>query len=151
VRPWSAAQIVFGPWAGVSPRWRWSPYIVLVILVVFSEQLPLSVKGWPRFGVSVLLVLLIGSLVVREDHYARPTLALPIMVRLGIISYGMYLYHTWAIEVVKQAFRLLGPGLPPDVVVFAISVAGKIVVAEPSYRAIESPLLNLKQRFAAGG
>jgi peptidoglycan/LPS O-acetylase OafA/YrhL len=118
---------------------------------VFSEQIPLSVRGWPRFGVSVLFALLIGYLVVGEDHYARRILALPIMVRLGIISYGMYLYHTWVIEVVKQAFRRLGPGLPPDVVVFAISVAGTMVVAEPSYRAIESPLLNLKQRFAAGG
>ena len=129
---------------------RWSPFIVVAVLVVYSEQLPLSLRGWPRFGMNVLFALLIGALVVREDHYAQRILAFPIMVRLGIISYGMYLYHTWVIEIVKQALRRLGPGLPPPVAVFGISVAGTILVAELSYRVIESPLLNLKRRFAAG-
>ena len=42
-------------------------------------------------------MLLLGSLVVREDHFARPFLTFPPIARMGVISYGMYLYHVWVI------------------------------------------------------
>jgi peptidoglycan/LPS O-acetylase OafA/YrhL len=130
--------------------WRWSPYMVLAILFVTTELLPLQLRGWPRFVINVLFALLIGSLVVREDHYARRLLTLPIMLRLGVISYGMYLYHTWVIATERVAIRGLGLSRPPQLMMFVIAAAGTILVAELSYRFIERPLLNLKQRFAAG-
>ena len=55
------------------------------------------------------MVLLLGSLVVREDHLARRVLAFGPIARLKMISYGVYLYHMWGIHlVVRKAFERAG-------------------------------------------
>jgi peptidoglycan/LPS O-acetylase OafA/YrhL len=96
------------------------------------------------------MMLLLGSLVIREHHWARPLLTFPLLAYLGAISYGMYVYHIWVIHPVRIAFARLGwPN--PSLGYFLAALACSAVVAGLSFRFIEEPLLRLKARFASGG
>jgi peptidoglycan/LPS O-acetylase OafA/YrhL len=92
-------------------------------------------------------MLTLGTLVAREDHWFRPFLSFRPLAYLGTISYGVYLYHMWAIHPARLAFVKLGwPA--QSVPFFLCTVVISTIVAGLSYRFIEQPLLKLKARFA---
>lgn len=66
----------------------------------------------------------------------------PVMVRLGKLSYGIYLWH----RLVQSALHdhLTADGWDYFLIVFAITV----VIAELSYRVVEQPFLRRKDRYA---
>jgi peptidoglycan/LPS O-acetylase OafA/YrhL len=126
---------------------RWSPLAMLALLFAACELTRVVGRNSIALGLYVIFMLLLGSLVIREDHVARPLLTLPPLDRLGVISYGTYLYHLWVITIVLGvASRFVPGGLPPGPLFFA-STAATIAVAEVSYRFIEQPLLRIKERF----
>ncbi len=129
---------------------RASPFIFLGLLVAACDVLPTSLRGWPHVVIHLLFMLLVASLVVREDHFARPILAFPPLVRLGALSYGMYLYHSWVIQLEGSVLHRLGFDTIHPIAMFVIVVAGTVAVAELSYRVVEAPLLRLKERFDDG-
>ena len=114
------------------------------MLIAFSE-LALQDRGWPRLTVQSLLALLLASVVIREDHWARPILALPFMARLGVISYGMYVYHSWVMGITLPLCNRLG--MSNAYVWFVLVTAGTYLVAEVSFRLVEEPLLRLKSKY----
>ncbi|MEY2469250.1 MAG: hypothetical protein QOF21_1948, partial [Actinomycetota bacterium] len=68
----------------------------------------------------------------------------PVLVRLGRLSYGMYLWHA-----------LIGVRVPSSypaasVIRFVASYAVVVLTAEISYRFIELPFLRKKARFGRG-
>lgn len=70
----------------------------------------------------------------------------PLLVKFGSISYGVYLYHIFIIEIILK----LTYELPVEVVnlaLYALVFPLAIGVAHLSYRYIEKPFLNLKRRF----
>ena len=69
---------------------------------------PRVVRPATSMAWSWTFAMLLGSLVVREDH-VRPPHPGPraVLGRLGVISYGIYLYHVWVIAAV------LDGGSPP--------------------------------------
>jgi peptidoglycan/LPS O-acetylase OafA/YrhL len=120
---------------------------VLVALIVFA---PADISGLPRLLIQLVMTLVLGALVVREDHWARPVLIFPPLAYVGMISYGMYIYHLVVIHPVRIGFERLGGNLAS----FSFFVAALIActaVAGLSYRFIEQPLLKLKARFASDG
>src|SRR5204863_7319610 len=70
-----------------------------------------------------------------------------VLVYLGKISYGLYVYHVLGLMVsdymVPQADALLGRYLLRD----AIALTLTITFAAASFRWVESPFLGIKQRF----
>jgi peptidoglycan/LPS O-acetylase OafA/YrhL len=126
---------------------RWSPLVMLILLFAASELTGAIERSLVAVGLYVIFMLLLGSLVIREDHVARPFLTLPPLDRLGVISYGIYLYHLWVITiVVAVAGRFLAGELASGPMFFAGTI-GTIAVAEASYRWIEQPFLRIKERF----
>jgi peptidoglycan/LPS O-acetylase OafA/YrhL len=66
---------------------------------------------------------------------------------LGRISYGLYVFHVAALDVVKTALlRLAGRSEPATR--FALALVVTVLLAAASYRWYESPFLALKRRFA---
>jgi len=77
----------------------------------------------------------------------RSFLSTPPLVYVGKISYGLYLYHNLIPSLITEPFiQPYVPGVPyvSQVVSFLILLA----VAWASFRFIETPFLNLKERFA---
>lgn len=126
---------------------RWSPFVFLAGLVAVCDLAPHLAEGWARLAIHVLFMLMLASLVVREDHFARPILTLGPIARIGAISYGMYLYHVWIINFLGLAWRHARLGPVPDAVMFLLATALTVAAAEVSFRLIEQPLLGLKGRF----
>jgi peptidoglycan/LPS O-acetylase OafA/YrhL len=129
-------------------RWfgaRWSPLVLIAGLLLLCEATPRDISGLPRQAIHLVMTLLVGALVVREDHFARPLLAFKPIARLGVISYGVYIYHMWGIHVVREVFERVG--MPDSRIFFLAAVLVSALIAEGSYRFIESPLLKLKDRF----
>jgi peptidoglycan/LPS O-acetylase OafA/YrhL len=66
---------------------------------------------------------------------------------MGVISYGMYLYHVWVIdliEIVRIRFHL---GTANRFVMFVTVTVATVIVAEFSFRLLKQPLLPIKERF----
>lgn len=65
----------------------------------------------------------------------------PILVYLGRISYGLYVWHMMSLAIVSQLFRKYSP---PDAL---LGLALTILISAISYRWLEQPFLKLKKRF----
>ncbi|MEO1585542.1 MAG: acyltransferase [Planctomycetota bacterium] len=129
----------------------WSPLALLLGFLVFLEFTPRDISGWPRLGIHLLMTMLLGSIVIREQHWLRRPLMLWPFKRLGMISYGMYLYHMWCLHIVREG--LTAAGVVGEERLYIFPVAGlllTIAVSEASFRLIETPILKLKKRFATG-
>ena len=124
-------------------RWSFVPFLIAAFLLL--EFCPTDLAGWPRLGIHLIFALLLGSLVVRPDHYAMKVLSFPLLARIGAISYGMYVYHVFILEGLDRLHLELRPAL-----LFVIAALITIGVAEISFRYFETPLLRLRARFRGG-
>jgi peptidoglycan/LPS O-acetylase OafA/YrhL len=121
-----------------------APLALLVLgLAVFWARS----EGW---SVSLAMTALVGSVVIREDHLLAPLLRWRPIAHMGVVSYGMYLLHMLALNVVRRVLERLGISQPwaPLFGTLALSLAA----ASLSYRYYESFFLRLKDRYgpAAG-
>jgi peptidoglycan/LPS O-acetylase OafA/YrhL len=118
---------------------------LLLALVVLW---PGDISGTGRLTIQLAMMLSLGTLVVRERHWARPVMTFAPLAYLGVISYGVYLYHMWVIHPIRVWYHKVG--WPQDSLDFyLVAVAGSVIVAGLSYRFIEQPILALKSRFAS--
>lgn len=78
------------------------------------------------------------------------------LVYLGKISYGLYVFHAWAIRaswsLAGHAQRLLGMKSVPAAALVGllkgiVALALTVILAHLSYRFLETPFLRIKQRF----
>lgn len=72
-------------------------------------------------------------------------------VYLGKISYGLYVWHLLALELVKQAVArpipLVGEWIDSSIFITLAALGVTIAIAAASYRFLEAPFLRLKLRF----
>lgn len=118
-----AARVLSGPLA--------APTAVLTTLGALQY-------GVPDLVAEVLLVLVVATLVVREDTVVHPVLTWRPLVFVGTISYGIYLMHMLVANVIRPVVgeRL---GIP----VFALTVPAVIILAWVSFRWFETPVREL--------
>ena len=126
-----------------------SPRIVtplgFVALIVAVEMLPADLRGIPNLVVHCLMALVLASLVVKEDNLLSPVLTLPLVSRVGEISYGIYLYHLLALDLVNRGFAALG--IAPNGWLVLVSYAIlSCLIAELSFRTLESYFRRFRPR-----
>lgn len=122
----------------------WGMPLALAVLTVLAANLPNEdISGPHRLALHVLMALLLGSCVVREQHALQPLLSLPPVQRTGIVSYGMYLYHIFAQHSVEAVL-----GVQDALLAFALCFALTWGIAELSFRLFEARFLQLKVRFS---
>ena len=126
---------------------RWSPFLILAVLFATCEAADGIGREWAKLALHAVFMLLLASLVIREDHFARPILTFAPLARLGVISYGIYLYHLWIIGIIDTVSNRFHPGGVGRGLLFLLATVATIAVAEASYRLIERPLLRIKERF----
>ncbi len=95
---------------------------------------------------AMLLTALVGACVIREDHPLAPALRWRPLARIGVVSYGMYLLHIFALNTARAALSRLQ--VENAVLLFVIASLLTYAAAECSFRLFESRFLRLKSRFA---
>jgi peptidoglycan/LPS O-acetylase OafA/YrhL len=134
----------FGRLAGLFGG-RWASMALLLALFLACNLPNPDLSGWPRLLIQVLMTLLLTSCVIREDSELNRLLGFRIIRRIGVISYGMYLYHMFTIHAAKVALDRAHVKFPAAL--FVLGLLLTIVSAELSYRFYEMPFLRLKDRL----
>jgi len=127
---------------------RFSPFIVATALFMLIEFSPTNIGGWPRLLIQFGMTMLVASCVIREDHAAKRALTWGPIRYIGIISYGMYLYHMWAIHLGREVLTRLHADDVLIYVLFPIASVLTIAISAISFRVIEAPILRFKRRFS---
>jgi len=126
----------------------------LGLLCVLGARKGLRPEGalfsYPVLTLLLVNVLWLGLIEVVLASAGRPSLGLlrlwPLR-RLGVISYGLYLYHLPILLLTLDLARGLGlPGKPSYIRILGVLMA--VPVAALSWRYIERPLLDLKRRYS---
>jgi peptidoglycan/LPS O-acetylase OafA/YrhL len=83
-------------------------------------------------------VILLGTLSARSEQN-------PILVKLGRMSYGLYVFHAFSLKLAEQRVHLQRFQYPVQML---CAGALSVLLASASYRWLESPFLRLKDRFS---
>lgn len=124
--------------------WRLAPCAAAALVLTLLALPYADLSGVARMAVHVGLLLLVAACVVREDHAAATVLRLAPVLRVGVLSYGIYLLHPFCRHV---AAKVLGDG-ESSLPLFGATLVLTVLAAEVSYRLFESRFLALKSRFA---
>lgn len=99
-----------------------------------------------KFCLNVFFAVIIYYCVLGVRGPIGAILNSKILIYLGTISYGLYVYHNFAGLMSAQLLRLLG--IPHQTItVLALNFALTIIVASLSWRLIERPINNYKRLF----
>ncbi|MEM1415649.1 MAG: acyltransferase [Myxococcota bacterium] len=126
---------------------RLAPVALGLAILGTIAAVPPDIRGWARPTIHLLMMLFLASLVVREDHALRRPMGWWAVRRIGIVSYGMYLLHMIATDLVGRALGASGLDFPGDH--FLLSLALTWGMAELSFAYFEKPFLRMKSRFSA--
>ncbi len=116
----------------------WSAPLATALLLA-----TLVVDGMPLLVISLAMTYLVATVVIRSDHSMRAAFDGKALTYVGKISYGLYLYHMLAINIMR---RFVVPSQGP-VLVFLLALPLAVAIATVSYRYFEFPLQRLKHRF----
>lgn len=150
------APIILGSLAAVLLHWRRS-YEVLhslfssklatplsfVMLIVLFQVLPGDLRGLPNLAIHSTMTLCLVTLVLRENTVISPFLQLPIVARVGAVSYGIYLYHLIALDITH---RVLPAEILPKWALFTAFAILSYLVAELSFRTLEAYFQRFRPR-----
>ena len=100
-------------------------------------------------AVAVVSVWLVLSAARGFHGWAGAILENPVMVYLGRISYGLYVWHMFAPAFLRNVLKAahLPEAWNQGVIGFTLSFVGTVAVASVSWFLIERPLNDLKRRF----
>jgi len=124
---------------------RGTPAVAAAAIVFVCSVAPVDLTGWPRFSLHLLMVVLVGSCVIREDHLLGPVLRLPPLVRIGVLSYGIYLLHMFSRHLCHSVIEKFGWDERPWL--FFSTLILTVIVAQLSFTFYEQRFLLLKARF----
>lgn len=125
----------------------WTPLAGFALLLVMLQILPGVLLGWPNLVLHLTMAACLISIVIREDHMAARALSWRPIVRIGEISYGLYLYHLIGLHFGATAAAGLGlTGLAQVWMGTLLFVPVSIMMAEMSFRTFESYFLRLRHR-----
>jgi peptidoglycan/LPS O-acetylase OafA/YrhL len=127
--PWALALAVYALLSAWLPR---------TLLIEAKDQLLVIHLAFGAIAALLLLPAVFGD---RSGGLPRRVLAQPVMAWLGLISYGIFLWHFVIARHLGDAGANLDPGL-----VLIGTLAISIPCAAASYYLVERPLLRLKYR-----
>ncbi|MFI5316434.1 MAG: acyltransferase family protein [Myxococcota bacterium] len=119
--------------------------LALALVVALSALPAADISGWHRLLIQSAIAALLCTCVVRKDHGLRRLLEFPPIARVGVISYGVYLYHPFARHAAVLLLDAISVRVP--LALFATCLALTIAMSEVSYRYYETPFLRMKDWF----
>ena len=129
----------------------WIPFIITVLIVLFFTTTWFNFEPlWVyNMYITILFGLFIHSIAINNHGVAIRT---PILVYLGEITYGLYLYHIIVVNLVVFVFmKLAHKNMFSDtislILMNLISFGLTIFVSHLSYKYFETYFLNLKDKY----
>lgn len=127
--------------------------VFLAVVPVLRGEAPFSLSEAPEASPNLaawagLFASVIGLVVCHQGHPLLAPLRAAWLCDLGVISYGIYLYHMAAFVIGDGLVARLG--WPVAVSRVAVSPALALGMAVASWRWFERPCLRLKDRFGYG-
>ena len=144
---WGAIAALLFEWLTAHARIRRIVMYAAAIGVAFTF-------GGYMLGFTVLAIAVaafVSNIAATPDSLLVRALEIAPLRAIGKVSYGMYLLHFQALDVVRA---LAPPGIPPipAFVLFSIAaIALTWTVAAVMYRVVERPAMRLKRLFAGAG
>jgi peptidoglycan/LPS O-acetylase OafA/YrhL len=143
------------------PWLAWAAAAACFAVVSLAVPLPRGLVAAPNLGAHLaqhVLYISVGALValpgifgVRAD--AEPAsraiarfLGHPVMAWLGLVSYGIFLWHQPLLDQLLRHDLTARAPAPPFVTALVVTTAGAIAIAAASYYVVERPFLALKDR-----
>jgi peptidoglycan/LPS O-acetylase OafA/YrhL len=130
-------------WRVFGQRWS-APLFMTIMLLVCAVPNDAILHVFRMFYICVAMTLAIMACSIRGDHALVPLLANPVARYIGMISYGMYLYHPFGINITDRFFSFSKEW--PLVQFFFVTVS-TATLATISYFIYERFFLKLKSRF----
>jgi peptidoglycan/LPS O-acetylase OafA/YrhL len=119
-----------------------------------TGAMALAIANWPGpasagwyLAQAMVFTLFLAACVIRRDHGLANILNTKILIRIGVVSYGMYLLHMLAVNSVRVVLPRLG--IDSQGLTFLLALLLAYIAAEISFRLFETPILNLKKRLGA--
>lgn len=123
---------------------RWAAPIACTVLLVLSGLVPGDLIGLPNLAIHLTMTALLATLVLDEHHVFAPALQIRPVVRIGAISYGIYLYHLIGLDV---AGRILDrASIDSTWAILVVYSLISYVIAEASFRTLEAYFRRIKER-----
>ena len=131
-----------------------APALFAAALLGLVLLVPVDPRGWLRPLIHVAILALLAALLLRDAGPVGRALRWKPLARVGVVSYGLYLFHKPVTVAAEGAFAVAGlpgrdGGLLGRVLLTAAVMALTWLVAEASFRFFETPFLRLKKRFEA--
>ena len=129
---------------------RWGAVVAAAALFVIVNVDPVGsdISGTPRLLIHLVMTAFLAACVLNESHMLAPVLKLRPVLRIGAVSYGIYLFHMFVLVIANVGLHRVGLGAIPGVL-FVTTLVGTFIVAELSFRFYEMPFLRLKHRWAS--
>jgi peptidoglycan/LPS O-acetylase OafA/YrhL len=123
-------------------RWEIGGFAAAILLFVGNYGDHTDMRALYSYPLADLACVMLVFAALRPQSEQRSNVAVRGLVYLGQISYGLYVFHQMAFEVVNVLPRR------PAVVTVALAMLLVIFLASLSYRFLETPFLRLKKRFS---
>lgn len=124
---------------------RWSAPAVLAVIALLLS-VPLQNQAW-EMVIYASLVALVLACTVREDNGLARLLQINPLVRIGVVSYGIYLMHMLCLNATRKIGAALDISSPW--ITWTAGVILVYVVAEISFHTFERFFLRFKRRYSA--
>jgi peptidoglycan/LPS O-acetylase OafA/YrhL len=130
-------------WREQLERWsRWVPAEVALIGLVLTFFIPPSLG---KFATPICVALTAATITrVAASTFAKRLVTRPRLVRLGLVSYSLYLWH-WSVLVIGR--HVVGEITPPFLIPGFLLMLG---LAAASYRWVERPLRGMNWAESRG-
>jgi peptidoglycan/LPS O-acetylase OafA/YrhL len=115
-----------------------APWVATIILLSLLAFAPVDLSGTPRMAIQASMAILLLTMVIRPGSPLVRALEFAPIARIGIISYGVYLYHFVGLHIAGSVLHR-DVGMNGGGAYFVITAAASIVIAEISFRIVEQP------------
>ncbi len=109
----------------------------LFFLFLLMAFLPENVLGWPNLLIHLAMTFTLIALVVREKSVLYSVLTFSPIARFGVVSYGIYLYHLLALDLVHRVGIPIFGHVNPWIILVGYSLLSYLI-AEISFRTLEA-------------
>jgi len=124
---------------------RASPVCLFAVWIAVMFAMPADQRGLPNLIMHLLMTLILMTLVMREDHALRTALSWQPVVRIGQISYGIYLYHLIALVILIKIGSVVGFQWHPALL-FVFYIGLSVLISEISFRTLERYFLRFREK-----
>ncbi|MEX0329057.1 MAG: acyltransferase family protein [Ruegeria sp.] len=122
-----------------------APAMGLLAISLLMLLAPEDLRGWPNLLIHIAMTYTLVALVVREQSVLSPILTLRPVARFGVVSYGIYLYHLLALDIVTRVAGRFSDTVDAWIILGVYSLLSYLI-AEISFRTLEAYFVRFRPK-----